>query len=137
MPELIKRFNDELDEQLHSLQGRLDKLKNRTNASAKDVRESVHEYLEDLEDHIDKGRDQLKASKHEIENWADDKKETIQSWRERRHMDKLDNRAQRSESYANAKMRIALNAVQDAEMAMLQAVLARADAKDAHQEKAA
>ena len=137
MPDFIKTLNAELHEQFVSLQTRLTILRERATEETIEARDMMQKQLRDIDHRLDTGRGQLTTAVHDIDHWADEKKETVEKWREQRHCAKLDGRAKNSEKYARAQMHFAINAMQKAEKAMVQSALAKADARDAHHEEAA
>jgi hypothetical protein len=77
----------------------------------------------------------LAQERADLKNWAQQKvaetKESIAAWKEKHEVARLNARADRSERYAADAVEYAAYALDDAEEAILEAVVARIDAEEA------
>lgn len=137
MSDMITKFNIELHERVTAVQDRLDSLKTKVKGEASEANKTMHDYVETLDRKIDQGRDKLDDARADIEDWADEHKETIHDWTSKRELNKLRKRAERTARYSEAAFDVALNAIEEAEAAMLRNVLATGDLEAAEAQKAA
>ena len=136
MPKFITKFSDEIRVQTELMQDRLKFLKAEATSDAAEAQDSVRKYIDKLDVQIGRDRKRLHQARDEVEEWAEERVETLNEWRSERHVEKLVDRADRADRYAKACMDISISALDKAERAMLQASLARADAKSAQEDKA-
>jgi len=105
-------------------------------ASAKNAGQKASDdakaHLAALENKANDQQAKIEASKAKVKAWADGKKamtaDKIAEWKAQREVRKLSDRADGAESYAVAAMQIAVSAIDEAETAAIEAVLARIDA---------
>lgn len=136
MSDMITKFNIDLHERVTAVQTRLDSLKTKTKSEAAEANKAMHDYVETLDRKIDQGRLKLDTARADVENWADERKETIHDWTDKREMNKLKKRAERTGRYSEAAFDVALNAIEVAEAAMVRNVLATGDLDAAQASKA-
>ena len=105
-------------------------------ASAKNAgqkaRDDTKAHLAALEDKAKEQQAKIDESKAQVKAWAQQKKtmtaDKIAEWKAQWQVKKLNDRADDAESYAVATMQVAAAAVDEAETAAIEAVIARIDA---------
>jgi hypothetical protein len=132
MGQRIDRFCEDLRLKLSTIDTRFDNLQAQIDAGADRGEEVVHGQLEVVRGRIAADRARAQAAKAELESWAEQRRanasESIASWKAKRELEKLEHRADKAESYAAAAKVVALEAIDEAEGAALEAWLARRDA---------
>ena len=140
MSERIDQACENLRVKLNQVDERLDELKSKIKGDAESAQKELRIRAEKLERRIDENRNQLASAKAEAKGWLDERKsaarEKIADWKAKREIDKLENRAAEAESYAEAAVAIAAAALDDAEHATIEAIVARYDADAAGGEPA-
>lgn len=127
MSDIITKFNIDLHDRVTAVHDRLDTLKTKTKGEITEAHKTMHDYVETLDRKIDQGRLKLDGARVDIEDWADERKETIHDWTSKRELNKLRKRAERTSRYSEAAFDVALNAIEVAEAAMVRNVLATGD----------
>ena len=132
MGQRIDRFCEDLRLKLSAIDTRFDNLQAQIDAGAERGEAAVHGQLESVRGRIAADRARAQAAKAELESWSAQRKttasESIAAWKARREMHKLARRADQAESYAAAAKVVALEAIDEAEEAALEAWIARRDA---------
>ena len=137
MSDLITKFNIDLQNRINAVQERLDSLKGKTKDEAQHAQKMMHDYVETLERKIDEGKEKLDEAQDDIEDWVEDAQETVHNWKLERDINKLRKRLERAERYSEAAFEVALNAIEEAESAMVRVVIASGDLDVAKAENAA
>ena len=128
----VNQFCDGLRNRFHAVEERLAAVKTNMQAVAKEGDKALHEKL-------DAARRQLQAQKERVEKTQEklkagfrqkmtETKEAVNEWKAKREVQKLNVRADRAEAYAADAIDFALATINEAEEAMLDAVVARMDA---------
>jgi hypothetical protein len=134
-------FCDNLRDQLNAVESRVGSVKANVQAlpgkvgrALQDKADRVRSKVRAQKDRIDKNRADLKA-------WAEEKsaetQSTINEWMAKRETRKLNARADRAEAYAMAAVAVAMASIDEAEEAILDAVVSRMDADAALKTEAA
>jgi hypothetical protein len=121
------------------LQNRLDTIEEQIKSTRSRVVAATEQGERALRDKVDEAHDAIQARKQRVEQAlanlkarAQQKvtatKEEIADWKAKREVRKLNNRADRAESYAADAIDFALAALDEADAAVLDAVVARLDA---------
>ena len=105
-------------------------------ASAKNAgqkaRDDAKAHLATLENKAKEQQAKIEESEAKVKAWAQQKKaitaDKIAEWKAQRQVKKLNDRADDAESYAVATMQVASAAIDEAERAAIEAVVARIDA---------
>lgn len=127
MTDRITKFNVALHDRIKDIQHRLEGLKHETKEEIGDAQRAIHDHIESLEGRVKEGRTKLKGAKDEIKDWVDETKSTVNEWKDKHEIDKLHARSEGADRYADSALDVALGALEEAEKAMLQSWLARAD----------
>ena len=116
---------DDADKHLKSLQA------SAKNAGQK-ARDDAKAHLATLENKAKEQQAKIEESETKVKAWAQQKKaitaDKIAEWKAQRQVKKLNDRADDAESYAVATMQVASAAIDEAERAAIEAVVARIDA---------
>ena len=128
--ELGKRLHAKLDhgiDRLKTVQAHLESLHKETETTIQAKLSAARETLVAL-------KQEAAAGKAALEKFVEDTKvEThaaVAEWKAKRDRQKLEKRSERTRKYAEASIAVALCAVQEAEVAVLEAVAARRDVDD-------
>jgi len=139
MSEGTVRTTDELkvklSRQIDAAQGRLDALKKDVqNLRDEDV-QALQRLQSEVGKRVNEQRERAQKLQVDISNWKTEKathtKETVASWRQKHEIKKLERRAERAADYAIDMVTQAAMDFDDAEQAVLDAVIARVDANAA------
>jgi hypothetical protein len=135
MSEKIDNFCEELRTKLNGADKRLKDLKANAKAASEKTRSDAKAYIDSLEEKAQRQRASLQAAEARMKDWFAEKKtmtnEKIAEWKTERHLDKLTGRADRAEDYAVDAVLSASDALDQAEQAVAEAVIARIDADEA------
>jgi DNA repair exonuclease SbcCD ATPase subunit len=116
---------DDADKHLKGLQA------SAKNAGQK-ARDDAKAHLATLENKAKEQQAKIEESEAKVKAWAQQKKaitaDKIAEWKAQRQVKKLNDRADDAESYAVATMQVASAAIDEAERAAIEAVVARIDA---------
>jgi hypothetical protein len=93
-------------------------------------RDEAHSVMEARRHEVEQANAKMKASLDAKKAEADT---TVAEWKARREVERLKHRADRAEEYASSVVVVAWGAFQEANAAILDAVVARADADEAKQ----
>ena len=134
-PSSIASLKERLQQRVEEARRRLE----RVQQDIRDLRVEDHEALDrmarEIRQRIDSQRTSAEGLREEASSWLDDKAEqgdeVLQSWRQKRSVRQLANRAERAEEYAITALVNAMIDADEAEMAILEAFQARLDANAA------
>jgi chromosome segregation ATPase len=132
MSDKVDRFCEQLRVTLTGLENRLDNLK----AKIERDRESTKAAIDSRVDEAKAGLGTLRADaeaararmKAQVEEKKTETKQTIAEWKHDREVTKLQERAEDLEAYASWAVLVAADAIDEADLATLQAIAARLDA---------
>ena len=135
MSQRIDQFHQGLRIKLTNIESGLDSLKARIQGKPQHAEQDVRGHLEQVQRRIQKNQAKFAAAQAEMKSWAEDRKlataDKIAEWEARAETSKLQNRADKAERYAAAAMDVALETIDEAEQAAVEAWLARQDASGA------
>lgn len=121
-----------LAEKLDAARGKLEALKKDVVASRNEDMEALREKRDEINKRLDEQKDAARKLKADIASWKEEKvahtQEAIETWRRRREVQKLQKRAERAEEYALDLVSVASFDFEEAEQAVIDAVVARFDA---------
>jgi hypothetical protein len=128
----VDQFCDKLRDRLDSIEGRVESFKTnvqtlpeRTEKTVRTQLDQARMKVQDQKDRFEQTRANLKAR---AEQKVADTKEAVSEWKAKHETRKLNARAERSEAYAADAIDFALASLDEAEEAILDAVVARLDA---------
>ena len=137
----IDRLYVSLRSKLAEVEARMNVLKAKIDAETQQAQQDAQQELGKLRMHIEKDRSKISAAQAEIKRWIEQKKATtnekIAEWKAKRETSKLQDRAEDAERYAVIAADVAFAAIEEAEVAALEAVLARRDTDSARSERLA
>ena len=135
MSERVDKFCDGLRDKLNGIEARLTALKAAADAKAQESQQKVEGMLDSAQARVESHRTAIEAAKANAAGWAEEKKskfdQKVAEWKNKRQLQFLSARADRAEGYAAAMFDLAVAAADEAELAMLEASLARLDAEAA------
>lgn len=128
LDEIGERLHGKIDSAIDGLKAAKTHLEN----VQKETEQAIQTKLAAAKENLEGKRQEIVAARASLEGLIKDKKaETeaaVAEWKAQHDRKKLEKRAERAEHYADACVEIALSAVVDAEIAILEAAAARKDA---------
>ena len=141
MGERIDKFCENLRVKLTSVDSNMRSLKAKIDGKARTAEQDVRSHLDGVKKRIEQDRTKVTAAQTDIKKWVEERKATtsekVAEWKTKLEVAKLQSRANSAERYSAAAAVVALAAVDEAELAALEAWLARKDADSAQATKAA
>jgi hypothetical protein len=132
MASKIDEYCDSLKAGLHTVQKRMEGMKENLNSMRLKGEGALKSGLEDMRKQVQVGEGQVAKIQENLvsmtQNRIADSKESIALWKTNREVVKLDKRADKSEHHAESAVKDALTMIQHAEEAILDAAIARSDA---------
>ncbi len=135
MNQKVEHIQNDLNERLETLRQRLEEVKANVEDSANQSREALHQKGQEIEARYKAQQQKLEDAQVRAEQWLEDKAaetgEKIAEWEHQHEVEKLERRADRAEEYAASAVYLASAAIDEAELAILDAIGARLLAEDA------
>jgi chromosome segregation ATPase len=135
MGEKIDEFCNDLRDDLTAADKRLQDLKGQVENANQETREAVQAKLDQAKANLDQQKSKAEDRQQRIKSYLDEKvtetQHDINDWKTKREIKKLERRAERREGYAADTVIIAMAAIDEANLAVLEALDARFDAEDA------
>jgi exonuclease VII large subunit len=132
MSEKFDNFCSELRTKINDADKRIKDLKANAVGASEKAKVEAKAQLAALENKAKEQKARTAAAEAKVKTWVEEKKtmthDKIAQWKEQRDVKRLANRADLSEHYAITAMEIAAAAVDEAERAAVEAVVARMDA---------
>lgn len=125
MSDLLTRMDIQFHTRARLMQDRLKKLKDGTTSGIIHAEDDFFDYVDDIEDALESGRERVAAASDIVEDWILEKQENIENWRTRRESKQLMKEADKAQSYAEAAMDVAMSALDEAEWALARALRTR------------
>jgi hypothetical protein len=140
MNEKVDSFCKELRAKLDGVDKRIKDLKAGAKSATEKAKLEAKAQLAALENRARDQRAMVQATEAKTKAWFEEKKtatsEKIAAWKSQHDVKKLASHAESAEQYAVASMQLAAAAVDEAERAAVEAVVARMDADDAQTSRA-
>lgn len=133
MSDLLTRMDIKFHTRAKLMKERLEKLKKGTKSGVIHAEDDFFDYVDDIEDALESGRERVAAASDVVEDWVLEKQENIENWRSRRETKKLLKEADKTQNYAEA----AMAALDEAEWALARALRTRSYAETVTQDDAA
>ena len=134
MGEKIDEFCNDLRDDLTAADKRLQDLKGQVENANQETREAVQAKLDQARANLDQQKSKAEDRQQRIKSYLDEKvaetQHDINDWKTKREIKKLERRAERREGYAADTVIIAMAAIDEANLAVLEALDARFDAED-------
>jgi len=128
-------LKQKLQQHVEVARKKLDELKQDLATLRQEDQEALRQKREEIHKQVEAHKEQTRQLRADLESWEREKvshtKEAIASWRQRREIKKLQSRADRAEDYAVNAIGMAAIDADEAEEAVLDAVVARIDAETA------
>jgi len=137
MSDFLTKLDIKFHNRIGLMQERFKKLKQATKSGVLEVEDDFFDYVDDIEDVLEKGRERIAAASDILEDWVFENREDLEEWQKNRETKKLVKEAEKAQHYAEAAMDVALSALDEAEMALGRALVARSYAEDTVRENAA
>lgn len=128
MSGFIAKFNDELDIGVAATRAKLEALRAEADIQTTKAHTVLKDYLLQLDDKIYKQSERHAAFDDDVEDWAFEMFEKIDAKKDKRKIQKLQERAIQAEKTASYAFSKALLAIDKAEREMLRSKIAHADA---------
>ena len=132
MNETFDKFYSDVRTKINDADKRLKDLLASARSAGQKAKVDAKAHLAALETKAKEDQAKLEASEAKVKAWALQKKaitaDKIAEWKAQRQVKKLNDRADDAESYAVATMQVASAAIDEAERAAIEAVVARIDA---------
>lgn len=134
MNQKIDNLRTNLQTKLDEIASQVEKVKGSLKVASKEAEETIKSKMNDTKAKLESKKQEIADSKAKLEERIQTKKSEVASqiadWKTKREQDKLVARANRAEEYAAAAILLALAAIDEAEVATLEAVAARMDADE-------
>jgi chromosome segregation ATPase len=138
MSKQIDNFTNSLRDKLNDLDNRLSSIKMTVDSASQESQASIEAKLKEVKTKLETKREDFNTYKLELKKQAEEKQSEIMSkidnWKTNRELENLDRRAVHAEEYAARGVAVAMAAIEEAEEAILEAIAARLDANNAHNE---
>ncbi len=135
MGQKIDQFCTDLNKDLTQADNRLQHLKAQLETANQESRDAIQAKLDEAKSSLEHQKQNAKDREHQIKSYLEEKKAEAQhdiaDWKKRREIKKLEKRAERREEYAGNTVLIAMAAIDEAHVALLEALDARLDADEA------
>ena len=129
MSQKIDNLRTSLQTKLNAISDQLNTVKTNLENYSNEVESSIHTKLDAAKAQLEAKKQEIINAKTKLAERVEAKEAEIEEWKAKREHEKLVARADRAEDYAATAIIIALAAVEEAEIAILEAVAARIDAE--------
>lgn len=131
MSQRVNELCDSLRNRLDKLEDRLESAKQKLQAAPQQSPNTLQSQAENLRSRVDAKRPAIDQAREKVEQWRAQERallrQTFDQWKANRQFGKLEAKAQETEKYADAAVDIVLSAIDEAEVATLEAVAAWQD----------
>jgi hypothetical protein len=128
----VDEFCDKLRDRLNAIEGKLQSVKADVQALPGQAEKILRGKLDEARAGLQAQKAHIEQTRSNLQAWAKQKiaetKETVAQWQAKRDVQKLNSRADRAEEYAIAAVAFAAAMIDEAETAVLDAVVARREA---------
>lgn len=135
MADTQESSKQKLSKEIDAAKGKLEALKRDIAEMHEEDKATLRARQAEIRARLDEQKANAQDLHAKITNWKNEKKqqtaESIASWKQRREVDKLQNRAERAEGYAIDMVTVAAADFDEAEEAVYDAIVARAEAEEA------
>lgn len=125
MTAFLTKMDIKFHTRMNVMQERFARLKKATKSGILDVEDGFFNYVDDIEDVLESGRERVEAASDVVEDWVIESQENVENWRHNREIKKLIKEADKTQHYAEAVVEIALAALDEAEWALARAMMTR------------
>jgi len=135
MADTQESSKQKLSQEIDAAKGKLEALKRDIAEIHEEDKATLRERQAEIRARLDEQKTRAQDLRAKITHWKNEKKqqtaESIASWKQRREVDKLQNRAERAEDYAIDMVTVAAADFDEAEEAVYEAIVARVEAEEA------
>jgi hypothetical protein len=135
MAETEQSSKQKLSQGIEAAKGKLEALKRDIAQMREEDKAALRERQAEIRAHLDEQKARAQELQAKITTWKNEKKQhtaaAIASWKQRRELAKLQNRAERAEDYAIDMVTVAAADFEEAEAAVYDAIAARFEAEEA------
>lgn len=135
MSKKLDELREQHNKRMADVEARFAKFKENVAAAHAENIEAARAKLDEVKKGIDERRQEADEARAKIKTYAEEKAAEAQSrvedWKTQRRIDKLERRVEDAEWHAGEATLVALQAIDDADVAVLEAVAARLDAEEA------
>ena len=128
----VDKFCDDLRNRLNAIAARMDSAKASIQAFPDKADKAVQDKVAQARNKVQAQKDRVEKARMQLKAWSEQTKAeneaTIREWKAKHEAKKLEARAERYEASAEAAVAIALGTIDEAEVAIFNAVAARIDA---------
>jgi peptidoglycan hydrolase CwlO-like protein len=132
----VDQFCDTLRDRLNALEGGFQSIKTSLQGLPEQAEKALRAKLDEVRTKLQAEKKRIERTRADLQTRAQQKiaetKEAIDEWKAKHETRKLQARADRSEAYAADAVYLAMACIEEAEEAILDAVVARMDADAAH-----
>jgi hypothetical protein len=132
MSATVDQFCDKLRDRLNAIEGQLQDVKAYMHGQSEEAEKALRGKLGEVRTRLQSQKERIERTRANLQDRARQKmadtKEAVGEWKAKRETRKLQARADRAEAYAADAVGFALASVDEAEEAILDAVVARIDA---------
>jgi hypothetical protein len=127
----IEKLNADVRQKLDTAEQRLKKFNTDMKAAGSKAAGDARSMIASLNAKAEQQKADIQNARTKVKDWAQHTKEVtaekIAEWKGKKEMSKLESRAKDADDYADSAIMLASAAVDDAERAIAEAILARAD----------
>ena len=135
MGQKVDEFCNNLRDRLNRVEAKLDHVKASVDKAGNDTQAAITAKLDEAKSKVEQSKRDAERAQAKVSAYLDEKKaETaakIEDWKRERQLKKLDSRAEKAEDYAVSSVAFAVVAIEQAELATLEAIASRIDAEEA------
>lgn len=135
MNEKIEKIRNDMNEHLAAAEQRISEARSTVEKAASDTQDAMAAKIKEAQAKVAETQSKIDAAKAKAQAHLEEKKDeteaAIEGWKRDREIKKLEKRADRDEDYAVSVVVLAVSAIEEAEVATLQAIVSRMDAEDA------
>lgn len=139
MSKKIDNFTNSLRDKLNDIDNRLSAIKMTVESSSRESQAVIESKLKAVKAKLETKRQDFNTYRLELKKQAEEKQsETLSdigNWKTNWELEDLDRRADRTEEYAARGVAVAMASIEEAEEAILEAIAARLNANNAHNEE--
>jgi len=135
MSDKAEALKQKLDKQIDAARAKLDAMKQEISSIHDEDMATLSQHQDQIRARLDEQKSRAKQMQDDMASWKNEKvahtKEAVASWKQKRELRKLEDRADRAESYAIDMVTYAALDFEQAEQAVLDALAARLEANAA------
>lgn len=135
MSETAEALKQKLEKQIDAASAKLEAMKREISSIHEEDIATLKQHQDEIQARLDQQKSRAQQMRDDMASWKNEKvshtKEAVASWKQKREVRKLEDRAERAESYAIDMVTYAALDFEQAEQAVLDALAARLEANAA------